>query len=137
MLLFTCRLHRGNISSLPCSTKERQSVSLDLKPRSLSDEERRFSSLPCILMFSSLRCLKMSAKYASFTHHCSSASSSAYADFSSVKKTLSSSLNSYNRPKPSPVTASGLPCVATSSDALPPFPRTESKTGGSLTGGPL
>ena len=62
-----------NTCTCTCFTQERQRVNLDLKPRNLSDELRRFSSLPCFLELSSLRCLKISARYASFAHHCASA----------------------------------------------------------------
>lgn len=100
--LFECSLYRGNISTLPCFTQERQRVSLDLKPRSLSDVLRRFSSFPYILQLSSLRCLNISATYASFAHHCASPSNSACAEFSANRNTLSSSLNLYSRAKTFP-----------------------------------
>lgn len=46
------------LHSLPFSKNECQSVSLDLKPCSLLQEEGRFFSLPCILMFSSFSVLR-------------------------------------------------------------------------------
>lgn len=88
---------------------------------SLSDKVR-FSSLPCILALSLL--------YTSSTHH------PAYAEISSVSNVLSSSQNLYSMVKTSLVKASGQLCVATKCDVPLPFPRTESKTDGSLMAAP-
>lgn len=63
-------------------------TSSGLKPYSLWDEVMKFSSLPCILEFNSLRCLKISAKNAGFAHHLASAISLGCTEFSPVRNVL-------------------------------------------------
>lgn len=116
-LLLECALHKGNISSWPCSTKEHQKVSLDLKPRNLLIEVRILAALPCIFAFRSLRCLKTSSRYASFEHHFMSAINSANPEFPWLRNVLTSSLSSQSRAK------TEWQCIITSSDILLPFPQ--------------
>lgn len=112
VLLFECSLHKGNISSLPCSTKEHQCESLDLKPRQFvrRGENIFFFALDCSIQFIEMpKNVSQVHEFHSPWHICRILSYQKHSEFFLICTV-------------------GPKSAAISSDVLLPFPHIESKT---------